>query len=482
MAIIAPFSSCVFALETLERTQEEKALIEAVTAEAEDFSAPEKFENYPGGATSNQQIFTEEAFSQPLANLEFDDEVDFRVGNGLFRQIWQAAPSDEPNSDGLGPLFNASSCQSCHFKDGRGRLLVGENEERARLLRLGRANAAPSANEAVAGDPVYGHQFQDRAVEGVLGEGKITVTHEEKEVLLADGTAIRLQKPIFELVDLNYAKRDAETAISPRNAQQMIGLGLIEAIAEEDVLAHADPEYTNGYGISGRASQVWSSVHERFMLGRFGHQAAQATLKDQAASAFLNDMGLISRPFIGSAQNCSDAQPACLSALSGEEDGLEVSDEVLELVTFYSQNLAVPERKAFDDPKVLRGKAVFYEIGCQNCHVPKFVTRRFADANPLGDQLIWPYSDFLLHDMGEELAAGFGEWNASAREWRTAPLWGIGHTKRVSGETNFLHDGRARTILEAILWHGGEAQPHRDAVIGLAKSERDALIAFLESM
>ena len=216
------------------------------------------------------------------------------------------------------------------------------------------------------------------------------------------------------------------------------------------------------------------------MLGRFGWKAGQPTVRAQAASAFSGDMGLSSSLEPAGWGDCTGPQADCRAQPHGGAP--EVDDTVLDLVSFYSRNLAVPARRDPGDAQVLAGKRVFYEAGCAACHNPKFVTDRLADRPEQSFQLIWPYTDLLLHDMGEGLADDRPEVRASGREWRTPPLWGIGLTELVTGRQSFLHDGRARTLLEAVLWHGGEAQASRDTVARLPKAERDALIRFLESL
>jgi CxxC motif-containing protein (DUF1111 family) len=277
-----------------------------------------------------------------------------------------------------------------------------------------------------------------------------------------------------------------EVMLSPRVAPQMIGLGLLEAIPAEDILAGEDPDDRDGDGISGRANIVWSAEFDRPMLGRFGLKAGAATVKEQSAGAFSGDMGLSTVLHPEPWGECTGEQTACRAGPHGQEpgvrDGLEVDAESLDLVTFYSRNLAVPERRRVDAPEVLRGKQLFHEAGCIGCHRPKFVTHRLEDQPEQSFQLIWPYTDMLLHDMGEGLADNRPEARATGREWRTPPLWGIGMTQTVSGHTRFLHDGRARNLLEAILWHGGEAEASRQAVMAMPAADRDDLIAFLESL
>ena len=276
-----------------------------------------------------------------------------------------------------------------------------------------------------------------------------------------------------------------DVMLSPRVAPQMIGLGLVEQIPDADILAHADPDDADGDGISGRPNEVWDIATQSWRVGRFGWKAGQASIRAQSAEAFAGDMGISSPLVMKPHGDCTAAQAACLAAPTGEQARLgpsEAPDPVLDLVEFYSQNLGVPQRRNVDDPQVLRGKRAFYETGCVSCHTPKFVTSRKAEDKSKRFQLIWPYSDLLLHDMGAGLADHRPEGKADGYEWRTPPLWGIGLTETVSGHTEFLHDGRARNLTEAILWHGGEAQAARDTFAEMSKSERDDLIAFLESL
>jgi CxxC motif-containing protein (DUF1111 family) len=273
--------------------------------------------------------------------------------------------------------------------------------------------------------------------------------------------------------------------LSPRVTQQMIGLGLLEAIPAADIIAQEDPNDADGDGISGRAQFVWSEEFNRIMLGRFGHKAGKPTVREQSAAAFSGDIGISTPIFDAPSGDCTAAQVDCINAPNGTSGGIETAEigtEGLELVTFYARNLAVPERRNVGDPEVLRGKEVFYQSGCTSCHTPKYVTDRLDDQPEQSFQLIWPYTDLLLHDMGEGLADNRPEGRANGREWRTAPLWGIGMTQTVSGHTYFLHDGRARSLLEAVLWHGGEAQAARDNVVAISAEDRAALISYLESL
>ncbi len=312
------------------------------------------------------------------------------------------------------------------------------------------------------------------------------VSYADVPVILADGAVVTLRAPDYAVADAAYGPMRDDVQLSPRIAPQMIGLGLLEAIPAADLLAQVDETDRDGDGISGRASVVPSAELARPALGRFGLKAGAATVRDQTAAAFSGDMGLSTPLHPDPWGDCSAAQDACRTAPDGAEpdsrDGLEVDQQSLDLVTFYARNLAVPERRDVDAPQVLRGKELFYSLNCTGCHTPKHVTARLADQPEQSFQLIWPYTDLLLHDMGAGLADNRPEGRATGREWKTPPLWGIGLTAQVSGHSEFLHDGRARTLLEAILWHGGEAEAARDAVVALPKPDRDALIAFLESL
>ncbi|MDY6859746.1 MAG: di-heme oxidoredictase family protein [Pseudomonadota bacterium] len=479
-------------LPVVPRTEDEAARIAMVTAPARDFSAPEKFEALPAGSATVRRRTNADAFSQPSGNISFERELDFKVGNGLFKKLWVSSPSSTLASDGLGPLYNARSCQRCHIKDGRGHPPEGPQDSAVSMFL--RVSIPADPGTAMTGiedyldtlpDPTYGTQLQDFSVAGHPAEYRLQITYEEIEVALSDGETATLRKPSYTAADLGYGPLHPDAMLSPRVAPQMIGLGLLEAIPAEDILAGADPDDRDGNGVSGRANTVWSVEFGHPMLGRFGHKAGAPTIRHQSAAAFAGDIGISNPLFPVGWGDCTEAQADCRAAPDGGDaahDGLEIDAQGLDLVTFYSRNLAVPARPDIDDPQVLHGKQVFYETGCISCHTPKFVTHRLTDQPEQSFQLIWPYTDLLLHDMGEGLADHRPEARASGMEWRTAPLWGIGSTQTVSGHSYFLHDGRARSLLEAILWHGGEAQPMRDAVVAMPKADRAALIRFLESL
>ena len=477
-------------LPVVPRTEAEAARIAAVTAPTDSFDSAEKFEANQGGAATVRARRTPDAFSQPSGNISFAQELDFKVGNGLFKKLWVSSPSSTLASDGLGPLYNARSCQRCHLKDGRGHPPEGPGDSAVSLvLRLSIPSEATIAE--IEGyldtlpEPTYGHQLQDFSVAGVPAEGQIEVTYEEEPIVLSGGETASLRHPRYKIVDTAYGPLHPDTLMSARVAPQMIGLGLLDAIPARDILALADPEDADGDGVSGRAQIVMSRKHGVPMLGRYGVKATQPSILEQSAAAFHNDIGISSPLFPEGHGECTAVQTACRTAPDGNtplHDGAEISAEGLELVSFYAANLGVPARRSVDDPQVLRGKQVFYETGCTACHRPKFVTNRLADDPPQSFQLIWPYTDLLLHDMGPALADDRPVGRASGQDWRTPPLWGIGLTRTVSGHSYFLHDGRARSLLEAVLWHGGEAERHKQRVIDMPPEDRSALITFLESL
>lgn len=450
--------------------------------DAPRFTQPEPGEARSGGDTTVGKA-DRNAFSMPSANLSPSRRLDFSVGNSFFRSPWVIAPSTTTARDGLGPLFNTNACQNCHIKDGRGhppapdavnsvsmlvRLSIPDQPAYARLIE----------QTGVVPEPVYGAQLQDMAVPGVAPEGKVRVEYQPVLVHFKDGTAVELQKPTLRITQLGYGPMHPDTRFSARVAPPMIGLGLLEAIPEEAILANAN----TGDGVSGRPNRVWDDAQQKTVLGRFGWKAGQPNLNQQNVHAFSGDMGLTTslRPV----DDCTPAQTDCLQAPNGNgPDGEpEVSDNILRLVEFYTRNLAVPARRDVGSPQVLAGKNLFYQAGCASCHTPTFTTSANAAEPELANQVIHPYSDLLLHDMGDGLADNRTEFAASGRDWRTAPLWGIGLTRTVSGHTRFLHDGRARNLLEAVLWHGGEAEPARQQVLQFDAGQRAALLAFLNSL
>jgi CxxC motif-containing protein (DUF1111 family) len=464
-----------------------------ITRPTSDFTKAETYEALPAGALTHKKRVNANAFSHSSENMSFERKLDFALGNALFKKIWVSSPSSTQSSDGLGPLFNSRACQRCHIKDGRGHPPTNADDNRiSMLLRLGipPQNAqqqqliSRSMNNTIA-EPTYGGQLQDRSVAGLHSEGEFVIEYAEDVIELNGGELALLRKPQYRLTNLHYGAPHKALMISPRIAPQMIGLGLLEAINEKDILQQADPNDNNNDGISGKAQRVWSHEYNKVMLGRFGHKAGMPTLNQQNQAAFNGDIGLATPLFPAAAGDCTNKQANCQQSphgLSPQHDDLEVSQKMTDLVLHYSRNLAVPARRHVSKPDVLAGKALFYNSGCIDCHTPKYITPKKTLAIEQAYQLIWPYTDLLLHDMGEGLADNFSEAKANGQEWRTPPLWGIGLTPVVNGHSLFLHDGRARNLLEAVLWHGGEAKASKNKVVLMEPNERKQLLQFIESL
>lgn len=434
-------------------------------------------EELSGGQHNTVYDQSENAFGLQSPALSGIDELEFFVGNSFFNQNWVSSPASTTARDGLGPTFNAKSCSSCHFKDGRGapQAFDGENTN-GFLVRL--SVAGEDQHGGPVGDPHYGKQLNDRSVLDVPHEGRVSISYTEITGQFDDGETYTLLKPNYSFYDLGYGPLASDVMISPRIGNQMIGLGLLEAIDEADILALADEFDTDGDGISGRPNMVWNVKEQKPQMGRFGWKANEPTLEQQTAGAFLGDIGITSSLFPN--QNCPDGQTDCQNAANGGNP--EIEDDDLHKTVLYVSSLAVPARRNVDDETVLRGREIFMKIDCGNCHNPSFTTGKHPVFDHLSNEKIWPYTDMLLHDLGPELADGRPDYAASGTEWRTQPLWGIGLIETVNGHTNFLHDGRARNLQEAILWHGGEAENAKNNFKALSKEDREAVITFLESL
>ncbi|MCG9647391.1 c-type cytochrome [Vibrio brasiliensis] len=435
-----------------------------------------------GGTSVNKE--GPNAFSLPAGNLPMSKRLDFSVGNSFFRNPWVQAPASTDARDGLGPLFNTNGCQNCHIKDGRGHPPEADDLHAVSMLvRLSIPAMTPEQKKAyikdgVIPEPTYGGQLQDFALQDQVAEGKIEITYQEIPVTFADGTQVSLRKPNLSITQLGYGEMHPQTQMSARVAPPMIGLGLLESIPDQTLKAWADEQDKNGDGISGKINLVWDVRSNDFAIGRFGWKAGQPNLMQQNAAAFNGDVGLTSNLFPN--ENCTSKQTICRDLPNGGSP--EVSDNILDFVEFYSQHLAVPVRRNVDLPEVKLGQQLFAKAGCESCHKTNVKTAVREDLPALSNQTIHPYTDMLLHDMGPGLADNRPEYLANGQEWRTQPLWGIGYTEEVNGHTYFLHDGRARNLMEAVLWHGGEAEMAKQKVLKFNQKERDALIAFLNSL
>jgi CxxC motif-containing protein (DUF1111 family) len=433
-------------------------------------------EELAGGDTT---VFdtTRNAYSNAAANLAGERRDGFFVGNSLFNRSWVVAPSSTEGLDGLGPTFNATSCSTCHFKDGRGRPPEPGAPMLSMLLRLSVPGEDPVTGAPLP-EPTYGGQLQNASIPGVPAEGRVELSWEEVPGVYADGAPFSLRRPTYRFEELAFGPLAADVLFSPRVAPANFGLGLLEAIPAADLLAGEDPDDLDGDGISGRANHPWDEAAGGRALGRFGWKANQPSLRQQSAGAFQGDIGISSSLF--PAQNCPTSQGDCLEAPTG---GIpELDDAKLDDVTYYGQTLAVPARRDAQDATVLRGKGLFGEAGCASCHTPRWVTGSAPGLPEISGQVIRPYTDLLLHDLGDGLADGRPDFDAGPSEWRTPPLWGIGLLQTVNGHQLLLHDGRARGFAEAILWHGGEAEAARELFRTMPAGDRAALLRFLESL
>lgn len=474
------FASDAALMQRPDLSETDRQRVLTVTAPTADFSKAEAFEQMQGGAGTVIKRVNADIFSHPAANLSFEGRQEFMVGNGVFRKDWISSPASTLASDGLGPLFNARSCQACHVKDGRGTVPGLDPEDKSEAMALLIRFALPSG----APDPVYGRQLQPFAVPGLAGEGRLRIAYSPVNIELAGGETVVLQRPDYTVDALGYGPLDPNVRLSARLAPPMLGLGLLEAIHPQDILNNIDTQQTRRDAVSGRPNWVTDPESGQKVLGRFGWKADQPSVKRQSAEAFFMDMGLSTPLREDPYGDCTAQQAPCRTLPHGvqkEQGDHEVPGNLIDFVTVYSANLALPQRREVSSQKVLAGKRLFYEANCIACHVPKYVTRRDAARPEHQFQLIWPYTDMLLHDMGEGLADEDGK-ETLQREWRTPPLWGIGLTKTVNPNATWLHDGRARTLLEAILWHGGEAQAARDRVVAMSPEDRANLIQFLESL
>ncbi|MGN6827450.1 di-heme oxidoreductase family protein [Paucibacter sp. M5-1] len=439
-----------------------------------------------GGATT---VYADgrNAFSFPAANLSDEERTRFAIGNSFFRRNWVEAPASTTARDGLGPHFIARSCGGCHVQDGRGAppsFRKGLHDQPVGLLmRL--SVPGTDAHGGPAPEPVYGGQFNNAAVQGVRPEGQVLLRYETVAGRFKDGSRYSLLKPYYSFGQLGYGAMAPDVMVGPRIAPQLIGVGLLEAIPEAEILRNAAEQAATPGPIKGQVNRVWDAFAEKPMIGRFGWKANVATIAHQSAGAFLGDMGITSPQF--PQEDCMPAQADCRAAPSGAKGASpEIDAKTLADVVFYQATLAPPARRRIDDLQVKKGQVLFQQAQCAACHRPSYTTAEgpfpSLSSKALNGQKIWPYTDLLLHDMGEGLADGRPDFQASGRQWKTPPLWGVGLIKDVNGHSRLLHDGRARGVLEAVLWHGGEAEAAKQQVLGMTRAERAALVKFVESL
>jgi CxxC motif-containing protein (DUF1111 family) len=435
----------------------------------DDFPVESQNEWLSGG---QQTVFVSGAgaFSSVFPVLSANKDRVHETGDIGFEATFVSG--SDPQHGGLGPVYNNVSCGSCHIADGRGKAPEDGGSLASLLIRISIPGAGHHGEPL--GVPGYGGQFQPRAIFGVAKEGDVSYTYQYLHGGFADGETYELRQPEITLSN-TYTTLPGNVMLSPRIASPVFGLGLLEAITDGDLLAKEDVNDANNDGISGKANRVWEVQKSRYSIGRFGWKAGQPSVIQQSAGAYVEDMGITNSIFsiesvYGQVQE------------SAANSHIELSDSMLHAVSFYVQTLAVPARRDVEKEEVKAGKALFTKIGCASCHIPMQRTGVNVVFPELSNQVIFPYTDLLLHDMGEELADNRPEFDANGKEWRTPPLWGIGLTGIVNGHTNFLHDGRARNMTEAILWHGGEGAASREAFKNLPSTDRTKLLAFLKSL
>ena len=435
---------------------------------------PETFpeENYDERLSGGSQTvfdFTSQAFTHEFTGISEYELGVHDLGDGAFEQTFVAAPA--PINNGLGPAYNNVSCTSCHHNDGIGVPTAGGTES-SLLMRI----SLPGTDEHGGPLPVpgYGTQLQDKAVLGKSPECTVNISYTYQSYTFTDGETYELRTPAYTLTNL-YTSINGNYILSPRLAPPVFGLGLLAAISESDIVSNADVNDANGDGISGKPNYVWNPEIQSMTLGRFGLKANTATLRTQVAAAYNNDIGITSYIFPKETVNGQ-------SQMDNLSDDSELPDSVLDAVKFYVQTLQVPARRNVTDEQIIKGKQIFIAAKCESCHKQTMFTEVDVSFPAASNQRIHPYTDLLLHDMGSGLADDRPDFDATGSEWRTAPLWGVGLFEKVNYPAYYLHDGRARTLVEAIMWHDGEARQSVDYVKQLSKTDRDALIKFLKSL
>lgn len=439
-----------------------------------------------GGGTTVDDV-SRNAFGHPASNLSEDRLSDFFVGNSFFKRNWVQAPASTGARDGLGPLFHARSCAGCHGMDGRAAPTLAGRASPGLVVRL--SVPGRGLHGEPQPEPTYGGQFATQAVDGVVAEGDLLVNYVEHPGRFHDGSPYSLREPQYRFDRLGHGPMDPGAMMSPRLAPQIVGMGLLEAIPEQDIEALASSQAAAAGPIRGRVNRVWDAYAQAEVPGRFGWKANAGSVAHQTAAAFRDDIGITSARF--PQESCSPVQSDCLASPRGGLTGMpgqsdaarpEIDDHTLDKVIHYTRLLAVPAQR-MSQPSLLRqGEALFERARCAVCHLPQHRTGDRPGEPALSRQVIRPYTDLLLHDMGPGLADGRPDFLAGPRDWRTPPLWGIGLIETVNGEAFYLHDGRARNLSEAILWHGGEADASREAFQRMSRGERAALLHFLKSL
>jgi CxxC motif-containing protein (DUF1111 family) len=424
-----------------------------------------------GGANMTVYDASSQAFGLPGPGLSASNMQRNAAGDVIFEQAFVAPPS--PVFSGLGPIMNNNTCSSCHINDGRGRPPLSGQLLSSMLFRISIPGSDPTTGGPLSA-PGFGTQVQSQAVTGVTPEmANVQIDYANIIVTYPDGSSATLQNPTYTPIN-PYISLPPNYLLSPRIAPSVFGLGLLEAIDDGTILAMADEDDANGDGISGKVNYVYDQQSQSTKVGRFGWKSNEPNLNQQAAGALNQDMGITNSVF-------PDESSAGQSQAVAPHP-IEISDDYLQRIVDYIRTLGAPARRNVNDPTVAHGEALFANVGCGACHVSRIQTGTSPYFSELSNQTIRPYTDLLVHDMGPGLSDNRPDFLASGSEFRTAPLWGIGLVQVVNNYTFFLHDGRARSLEEAILWHGGEAEKSKNAFSNLSKSDRNALITFLQSL
>jgi CxxC motif-containing protein (DUF1111 family) len=454
-------------------------LIVAILASVVMLSRCHKAETFPdngyddrlsGGAAS---VFdaSSHAFTHSIEGMDARNERVHEIGDQGFEQVFVASPA--PVFPGLGPIHNNITCINCHRNDGSGIPTAGFSNS-GLLMRISLPGTDSHGGPLTV--PGYGGQVQDQSILGAGPEATVNISYTEFSVTYPDGTVIYLRKPDYTLVD-PYAPLPANYLLSPRLAPPIVGMGLLELIPESTILSFVDAGDKNQDGITGKANYVYNTFTGQTELGRFGLKANTSSLLVQVATAYQQDMGITS--YVQPQESAySQSQMNSVHV----DINPEVPDSILNAVTFYARTLAVPARRNFSDRDAQQGAILFNQISCSGCHRPTIQTGINLSLSQLNNQRIHPYTDLLLHDMGDGLADNRPDYLANGREWRTQPLWGVGLLQKTMGVAYYLHDGRARSIEEAILWHDGEAKNSKDEFMQLTRTERAQLLNFLNSL
>ena len=427
-------------------------------------------ERLSGGSTT---VFDEssKAFSNMMAGLSARDERVHEIGDQTFEQIFVAPPARV--AAGLGPIYNNVSCVNCHRNDGEGIPTAGFANS-GLLMRISQPGMDDHGGPLAI--PGFGTQLQDQTVFGALPEAAIDISYTDSTVNYPDGSSLLLRRPSYNLVN-PYLPLAGVVMLSPRLAPPVVGMGLLENIPETTILSFLDEGDKNGDGITGKANYVYNPYTRQTELGRFGLKANTSSLLLQVATAYQQDMGVTS--YVQPLESAAGQEQ--MKVLQGDMQP-ELPDTLLNYVAFYVRTLAVPARRNITDPDVRQGALLFNQINCSGCHRSTIQTAVNVTLSQVSNQRIHPYTDLLLHDMGNGLADNRPDYLASGREWRTQPLWGIGLLQKTTGTAYYLHDGRGRTLEEAILWHDGEARNAKQQFMQLSKADRDRIISFLQSL